>query len=62
MPVKVHLALAMALRDIGADTMFGLVGDGDDDLDRAAGAIGARDRSRPLLLDLKLDPDFIPSH
>lgn len=27
MPVKVHLALAKALRDIGIDTMFGLIGD-----------------------------------
>lgn len=36
MPVKVHLALALALRDIGVDTMFGLIGDGDDDLDRAS--------------------------
>ncbi|MFI0842905.1 hypothetical protein [Mesorhizobium sp. IMUNJ 23232] len=59
MPVKVHLALATVLRDIGADTMFGLIADGDeDDLERPVRAIGRRDRSRPLLLD----PDFIPSH
>ena len=61
MTVKVYLTLAMALR--GADTMFGLIGEGDeDDLERPVRAICRRDRSRPLLLDLKLDPDFIPSH
>lgn len=34
----------------------------DDDLESAARAIGTRDRSRPLLIDVKLDPDFIPIH
>ena len=40
----------------------GLTVRNDDDLESAVRAIGTRDRSRPLLLDLKLDPDFIPSH
>ena len=33
-----------------------------DDLDSAVAAIKNRDRSRPLLIDLKLDPDCIPMH
>lgn len=32
----------------------------EDDLDDAAEAIATRDRTRPLLIDLKLDPDCIP--
>ncbi|MBX3529045.1 MAG: thiamine pyrophosphate-binding protein [Rhizobiaceae bacterium] len=32
----------------------------DDDLERAIQAIASRDRSRPLLVDVKLDPDCIP--
>jgi thiamine pyrophosphate-dependent acetolactate synthase large subunit-like protein len=32
----------------------------DDDLEQAMQAIAARDRSRPLLIDVKLDPDCIP--
>jgi thiamine pyrophosphate-dependent acetolactate synthase large subunit-like protein len=34
----------------------------DQDLETAAHAIAARDRTRPLLIDLKLDPDCIPLH
>jgi len=58
MPVKVHLALAPALRDIGVETMSGLVGDPD----HAVQAIASRDWPRPLLIDVKRDPDRMPFH
>ncbi len=32
------------------------------DLDAAAHAIGTRDRTRPMLIDLRLDPELIPIH
>lgn len=33
-----------------------------EDLEFAVNAIEGRDRTRPLLIDIKLDPDFIPVH
>lgn len=33
-----------------------------EDLEAATKAIKGRDRTRPLLIDIKLDPDFVPTH